>query len=147
GSCRPSGAGGSSCRSPTGRSAPSSAPARWSGWLGVARRFRRSASTRQSARAWPPPALAPGCRPRYAPGRSRTRLADSRKAAMPSTRYAQPSRHLARQAGGPLWPWLLGLTASRVRFDRLLPAQLTVPGFPERVTDLVAALADLEQGG
>jgi hypothetical protein len=28
---------------------------------------------------------------------------------MAANRYDQASRHLARQAGGPLWPWLLGL--------------------------------------
>src|SRR4051812_32063181 len=66
---------------------------------------------------------------------------------MPTNRYDQTSRHLARQAGGPLWPWLLGLTGRQVRFRALLQAQLTVPGFPERVTDTIAALQDLEQGG
>jgi len=66
---------------------------------------------------------------------------------MPSNRYDQISRHLARQAAGALWPWLLGLPARQVRFGRYLPTQLTVPGFPERVSDTIAELFDLEQGG
>ena len=66
---------------------------------------------------------------------------------MATNRYDQASRHLARQAGAKLWPWLLRLSANKVRFERLLPTHFTVPGFPERVGDLVAALTDLEEGG
>src|SRR5262249_52326004 len=66
---------------------------------------------------------------------------------MTPNRYDQVSRHLARQAGGPMWPWLLGLRREQVGFRRYLPTQLTVPGFPERVSDLIAALDDLEEGG
>jgi hypothetical protein len=66
---------------------------------------------------------------------------------MATNRYDQASRHLARQSGARLWPWLLGLTARQVRFERLPQTQFTVPGFPERVGDVAAALADLENGG
>jgi hypothetical protein len=66
---------------------------------------------------------------------------------MATNRYDQASRHLARQAGGALWPWLLGLTKEQVRFERLLQTHFTLPGFPERVGDTVAALTDLEGGG
>jgi hypothetical protein len=66
---------------------------------------------------------------------------------MAPNRYDQISRHLAREAGGPLWPWLLGLTPAQVRFGRYLPTQFTVPGFPERVSDLIAELFETEQGG
>ena len=66
---------------------------------------------------------------------------------MAANRYDQASRHLARQAGAPLWPWLLDLTAAQVRFERLLQTHFTLPGFPERVGDTVAALTDLQGGG
>jgi hypothetical protein len=66
---------------------------------------------------------------------------------MAVNRYDQASRHLARQAGGSLWPWLLDLSADEVRFERLLQTHFTLPGFPERVGDTVAALTDLQSGG
>ena len=59
---------------------------------------------------------------------------------MATNRYDQASRHLARQAGGRLWLWLLGLMENQARFERLLQTHFTVPGFPERVGDLTAAL-------
>jgi hypothetical protein len=65
---------------------------------------------------------------------------------MPTNRYDQRSRHLARQAGGRLWPWLLGLTDKQVRFERPLETHFTVPGLPERIGDVAAALTDLEEG-
>src|SRR4051812_40892197 len=65
---------------------------------------------------------------------------------MATNRYDQASRHLAREAGEKLWPWLLGLSSEQVRFVRLLQTHFTVPGFPERVGDLVAALTDLVGG-
>jgi hypothetical protein len=45
-----------------------------------------------------------------------------------------------------LWPWLLGLTPKQVGFQRLLQTHFTLPGFPERVGDLAAALTDREDG-
>ena len=54
---------------------------------------------------------------------------------MAVNRYDQVSRHLAREAEGRLWPWLLRLPAAKVGFRRYLPTQLTVPGFPERISD------------
>ena len=66
---------------------------------------------------------------------------------MAVNRFDQASRHLARQAGAPLWPWLLGLSAEQVRFERLLQTHFTLPGFPERVGDTVAALIDLQGSG
>jgi hypothetical protein len=66
---------------------------------------------------------------------------------MATNRYDQASRYLAGQAGARLWPWLLGLTREQVRFERPLETQFTVPGFPERIGDLAAALTDLENDG
>ncbi len=66
---------------------------------------------------------------------------------MAANRYDQASRHLGRQAGKKLWPWLLGLTQTQVKYNRLLQTHFTLPGFPERVGDLVAALTNLEAGG
>src|SRR5262245_34715765 len=66
--------------------------------------------------------------------------------AMAANRYDQATGHQARQAHEKLWPWLLGLTSAQVRFESLLQTHITLPGFPERVGDLVAALTDLEGG-
>jgi hypothetical protein len=66
---------------------------------------------------------------------------------MAENRFDQASRHLGRQAEAKLWPWLLGLTEAQVKWNRLLRTHFTLPGFPERVGDLVASLTDLEGGG
>jgi hypothetical protein len=66
---------------------------------------------------------------------------------MPANRYDQASRYMGQQAGAKLWPWLLGLTPKQVGFIRSLQTHFTLPGFPERIGDLAAALTDLEGGG
>ena len=66
---------------------------------------------------------------------------------MAANKHDQGCRHFGRQAGAKLWPWLLGLTRRQVGFLRLLQTDFTLPGFPERVGDLVAALTDLECAG
>ena len=65
----------------------------------------------------------------------------------PQTRYDQAARYLLVKASGALFEWLTGLPPDRVRFGRWLPAQLTLPGVPERLCDGVAELADLDRGG
>ena len=51
------------------------------------------------------------------------------------------------RAGALLFFWLLRLTAAQLRFERWLPAQLTLPGTRQRLCDAMAELADLERGG
>jgi hypothetical protein len=66
---------------------------------------------------------------------------------MAANRYDRASRHLGRQAGALFWLWLLGLNKQQVRFLGPLQTHFTLPDFPERIGDLVAALADLEAAG
>jgi hypothetical protein len=65
---------------------------------------------------------------------------------MADTNYDQASRYLAKEAGGPMTLWLLGLTAEQIRCDSLEDSVLVLPG-KERRCDLIARLADLTRGG
>jgi hypothetical protein len=65
----------------------------------------------------------------------------------PPTRYDQAARYLLLRAGPLLLSWLLRLTPARLRFERWLPTQLTLPGTRQRLCDGIAELADLQRGG
>jgi hypothetical protein len=65
----------------------------------------------------------------------------------PPTRYDQAARYLLLRAAPLLFYWLLRLTASQLRFERWLPAQLTLPGTRQRLCDGIAELVNLERGG
>jgi hypothetical protein len=62
------------------------------------------------------------------------------------TTYDEAPRYLLMRGGAFLLYWLLRLTPSQIRFDRWLPAQLTLPGVQQRLCDGIARLADLEHG-
>lgn len=65
----------------------------------------------------------------------------------PPTRYDLLARYVVTQAGALFFLWCLRRSSGRVRFARWLPAQLTLPGVPERLCDGMAELIDLEHGG
>jgi hypothetical protein len=61
--------------------------------------------------------------------------------------YDESSRHLARRAKAAMMYWLLQLDATHIHFDAWIDPVLVWPGMKERVCDVIARMADLDNGG